>query len=438
MLCQFVFPEDIPRPFKGDAQDLEMDEDVVTRLSEIKIDFEKRIRKAKTTAEKEALKKEHKEVERKVKASSKDYERRLNQALKTLDRRRAEFLQVEERKDKGLKKYSPKYADIIEKIKKVKGSKFIYTEYKTSEGVGILSIALKANGYCPLLVKKDAEGDWILDIPEEDKDKPKFALWQGDEESDIILRVFNNMWDTLSDKIQRQLASLGTNNMRGEVLEILMTTKQGAEGLNTKNVRQLFVVEPYWNPVRLDQVVGRAVRINSHLELPEKDRNVEIYIYLSKATKKQLKSNVTMANDFEGLTSDEVLFGIAERKRAIMNIMLGMMKQSAIDCSLNLADNVVTNPELKCLNLGTVRGRNSYSSTPDIRDELKEREQETRVQRVKKTFKTLQFKKGGKIVKVSRLGDRIYDYELVESGLPGQPIGRVVRNAAGKEIIKMD
>ena len=61
------------------------------------------------------------------------------------------------------------------------------------------------------------------------------------------------MWDTLSDKIQRQLRFLGTNNMRGEVLEILMTTKQGAEGLNTKNVRQLFVVEPYWNPVRLDQ-----------------------------------------------------------------------------------------------------------------------------------------------------------------------------------------
>ena len=103
---------------------------------------------------------------------------------------------------------------------------------------------MKANGYCPLLVKKDAEGDWILDIPEEDRDKPKFALWQGDEESDIILRVFNNMWETLSDKIQRQLRGLSDNNMRGEVLEILMTTKQGAEGLNTKNVRQLFVVEP--------------------------------------------------------------------------------------------------------------------------------------------------------------------------------------------------
>ena len=437
MMCQFVFPEDIPRPYKGDAEDLELDEDVSHLLSELDIKYEKKIIAAKKQSEKEELRAEYKEEQRKIKASSKGYEKRLQKALQTLDRRRAEFLQVEESKTKGLKKYSPKYADIIEKIKKVKGNKFIYTEYKTSEGVGILSIALKANGYAPFTVKKDSEGDWVLDIPEEDMKKPKFALWAGDEESDIILRVFNNLWDTLSDKLQRQLRGLAEDNMRGDALEILMTTKQGAEGLNTKNVRQLYVVEPYWNPVRLDQVVGRAVRIGSHLELPEKDRNVEIYIYLAKATKKQLKNNVTMMNDFGGLTSDQVLFDIAERKRAIMNIMLGMMKESAIDCSLNLADNIVTNPDLKCLNLGEARGRESYSSTPEIGDELKEKEQESRVQRVAKTFKTLQFRRGGKPIKVARLDDKIYDFDLVESGLPGQPIGRIIRNAEGKETIKL-
>ena len=437
MLCQFVFPEDIPRPFKGDAKDLELDEDILSILSELKVKYETKIRKAKKTEEKEELKAALKEEERRIKNSSKDYEKRLHATLKTLDSRRDEFLQLDERKDRGLKKYSAKYADIIEKIKKVKGNKFIYTEYKTSEGVGILSIALKANGYAPLKVKKDDEGDFILDINDEDKDKPKFALWQGGDESDIILRVFNNLWDTLPDKIQAQLAELGSNNMRGEILEILLTTKQGAEGLNTKNVRQLFVVEPYWNPVRLDQVIGRAVRIGSHLELPEKDRNVEIFIYLSKATRKQLKNNVTMANDFEGNTSDEVLFKIAEKKRHIMNIMLDMMKQSSIDCSLNLVDNLETNPELKCLNLGEVDNRNSYSSTPDILDELKEEEQETRVHRAKKTFKTLKLKKDGKTIFVSRLGDKIYDFDVVESGLPGQPIGIVVRNASGKEVLKM-
>ena len=121
-----------------------------------------------------------------------------------------------------------------------------------------------------------------------------------------------------------------------------------------------------------------------------------------------------------------------------MNVMLNMMKESAIDCSLNLADNIVTNTDLKCLNLGEALGRNSYASTPDILDELKQKEMETRIRRVPKTFKTLQFKRNGKLIKVSRLGDKIYDFELVESGLPGQPIGRIVRNATGKEIIKMD
>ena len=59
-----------------------------------------------------------------------------------------------------------------------------------------------------------------------------------------------------------------------------MTTKQGAEGLNTRNVRQLHIVEPYWNPVRLDQVIGRAVRTNSHAELPKDEKLIFIFIYL--------------------------------------------------------------------------------------------------------------------------------------------------------------
>ena len=75
-----------------------------------------------------------------------------------------------------------------------------------SQSLSKEAIALKANGYAPLKVKKDAEGDWILDVSDEDMDKPKFALWQGDEESDIILRIFNNLWDTLSDKLQRKLS----------------------------------------------------------------------------------------------------------------------------------------------------------------------------------------------------------------------------------------
>ena len=326
----------------------------------------------------------------------------------------------------------------MEKVLASKGLKFIYTEYKTSEGIGILSKVLKANGYCPFSIKKPKEGDWELDISEEDIGKPKYAVWSGDEESDIILRIYNNQIDTLPEKLKRQITSIFPNpdNKRGNILEVLMTTKQGAEGLNTRNVRQVHVVEPYWNPVRLDQVIGRAVRVNSHLQLPLKDRNVDIYIYLSKATKQQLKKNVTMMNDFGGMTSDEVLFDIAERKRKIMNILLGMMKDSAIDCALHLADNIEDDPNIKCVNVGEIQDRNSYASTIDIKDELKEKERKTREKTIVQRFKTLQIKRNGIPTKISRMEDKIYDYERVESGRPGNPIGYITYGKTGKPIIK--
>ena len=49
-------------------------------------------------------------------------------------------------------------------------------------------------------------------------------------------------------------------------MKILLTTKTGAEGIDLKNVRQVHIVEPYWNPVRLKQVKGRAIRVALVLE----------------------------------------------------------------------------------------------------------------------------------------------------------------------------
>ena len=440
MLCQFVFPEEIPRPFKGDLKDLEVpDEELDSKLA-LEEEYDEKFKVTKSREKLTKLKEELKEKLKALKNTDKEYDKRLQKALDELDRRRDEFLAFDNGNPEKLSKYSPKYAKIVEEVtrdrkERNKGLKFIYTEYKTSEGVGILSKVLRANGYSPFKIKKDEEGDWVLDfIPGEEK-MPKFAVWSGDEESDIILRIYNDLFHLLPDKIRAQVESINKSNRYGKLLEILMTTKQGAEGLNTRNVRQLHVVEPYWNPVRLDQVVGRAVRIGSHMELPKKDRNVDIYIYLSKATKTQIRKNVTMMNDFGGKTSDEVLFDIAEKKREIMNTMLGMMKNSAIDCSINLADNIKSDSNINCMNFGVIANKDSYSYTADINDELKKKERETRVETKKQQFKTLNVIMKGKKIKVSRLEDKIYDFEAVESGRPGNPIGLIFKNQKGKEVI---
>ena len=58
-----------------------------------------------------------------------------------------------------------------------------------------------------------------------------------------------------------------------------MITASGAEGISLKNVRYVHIMEPYWHPVRKDQVIGRARRICSHKDLPFNERNVKIFMH---------------------------------------------------------------------------------------------------------------------------------------------------------------
>ena len=59
-------------------------------------------------------------------------------------------------------KYAPKYNLLLNNIKN-DGNVFIYTEYRTLEGIAVLSIVLKANGYSELKLVKDASGDYVID-----------------------------------------------------------------------------------------------------------------------------------------------------------------------------------------------------------------------------------------------------------------------------------
>ena len=439
MLCQFVFPEDIERPFKGDLRDIEINDEDMEAKDLLEKEYEEKISKAKKKDDVLRLKKELKNKIDELRQTDNEYKKRLHQALDELEKRRDEYLVYDNGNKDKLVKYSPKYAKIIERLLRDRGSsdrglKFIYTEYKTAEGVGIFCKVLRANGYTPFKIKKNIMGEYELDFIKGEENLPKYAVWSGDEESDILLNIYNNNLQYLPDKIRKEVEKISKTNKNGQLLEILMTTKQGAEGLNTKNVRQLHVVEPYWNPVRLDQVVGRAVRIGSHLELKEEDRNVDIYIYLSRAKTLQLKKNVTMMNDFEGKTSDEVLFDIAERKREIMEVMLGLIRESAIDCSLNLVDNTKTYSNIKCMNFGEVKDKNSYIYPGDIRDELGQAERETRIERKTNVYKTLILKIKDKETKVKLFENKIYDYDLVQSGRPGKPIGMIIEKDGKKQV----
>jgi hypothetical protein len=133
----------------------------------------------------------------------------------------------------------------------------------------------------------------------------------------------------------------------------------GAEGISLKCVRQVHIMEPHWHNVRLEQVKGRAVRICSHAELPVEERNVSIYTYVMYFTEEQTSGDLVKRGleggvDFsiltkdKGETSDQKIYEIGQRKELINRDLLKIIKESAVDCLLNSADN---EPDLACFTI---------------------------------------------------------------------------------------
>jgi hypothetical protein len=121
-----------------------------------------------------------------------------------------------------------------------------------------------------------------------------------------------------------------------------MITQSGAEGISLSNVRQVHVMEPYWNYVRLDQVKGRAIRICSHMDLPPEERTVDVYTYISKFSAKQFKDRAvdeTIMNFDGGETTDQNILKLMNAKKQLADSILNVMKSSAVDCELNATEN---------------------------------------------------------------------------------------------------
>ena len=346
----------------------------------------------------------------------KGYEDAIRKAIKRLDGnnlRPKNELSEDDRKivsNITLDILSPKYVKILENINKTEGLVMCYSQYRSVEGIELLSRVLVNNGYSKfgdlselrvgLMVrynidKKDnwitgritrIEGnDYYIGDKKYRKDELyicKYALWTGTEsvdEREMILNAFN-----------------GDDNMYGQRCLILMITQSGAEGISLFNVRQVHILEPYWNNVRIQQVIGRARRIRSHIKLPKEKQNVKVYQYKIKFSEEQKKRENNVFREVKNLigidnyvrkmlnigeesrmvdykklndemvksegdmfynsikedeykTTDEFLDELSAEKDIIVKIYSDMMKEVSIDCEYNKEDNIRSDPKLKSM-----------------------------------------------------------------------------------------
>lgn len=135
------------------------------------------------------------------------------------------------------------------------------------------------------------------------------------------------------DKIQRKKNLLEFNNKEnkdGSKIRVILISPAGTEGINLMNVKQVHIMDPYWNEVRNIQLIGRAVRMCSHKNFPIDERFVDIYRY-----------HATKSNKVE--TTDERIYKLAQKKYILIDSFLQTIREVAIDCELFKNHNMIEN-----------------------------------------------------------------------------------------------
>jgi len=305
------------------------------------------------------------------KIADKSYPDRIKEALDTLRENAATNLS-----EVGLQTYSPKMLAILQNItnRDHRGLHLVYSQFRTMEGIGIFSMVLDANGFTQFKIKKTSSGLWQMDIKPEDRGKPTYALYTGTEsaeEKEIVRNIYNGQWDYIPTDIAEHLRGISNNNNMGEVVKVFMITSSGSEGINLRNTRYVHIMEPYWHPVRTEQVIGRARRICSHKDLPLPLQTVEVFIYLMTFTETQRTgtySRELVLHDMSKRepkvpqTSDEYLYEICVIKEEVSGQLIKAIKETSVDCSVYSKN---SKEDLRCIAFADPP-KSAFSYTPNI------------------------------------------------------------------------
>ena len=378
-----------------------------------------------------------------------EYKTAITQAYAVIKKYKADFLSPEK-----LEIYSPKFLRMLLNIEdpEHRGLHLVYSQFRSMEGIGIFSLVLEANGFAHFKIKKTGIDSWELNMSEEDMGKPTYALYTGTEdaeEREIIRNIYNGMWDNIPNNIADQLRRRSANNNLGEIIKVLMITSAGSEGINLRNTRYVHIMEPYWHPVRSEQVIGRARRICSHKDLPIELQTVEVFIYIMVFTQKQLDSDNAIelrissmdrgkVSPYPMQTSDEKLFEISNIKERLSTQLLTGIKEASIDCATYTKSN--TKEGLVCLSFGNPSAA-EFSYNPDLFKD--ENDSVAAANKVTIDWQARPFTdKYGKQYMLRVDTNQIYDYESVLQALkiPGvRPVllGKLVKTREGNyEIVR--
>jgi len=220
-------------------------------------------------------------------------------------------------------KYSAKIKTVLEKMNNSEGVILIYSD-KIFSGLLPMALALEESGFCRY------ENNNLL---------------HGTKQTSMSYVMITGN-PTLSPDNKKDIETVtDVKNKNGEQVKVILISKAGAEGIDFKFIRQVHVLDPWFNLNRTEQVIGRAVRSFGHKDLAFAERNVQIFMH------------ATMLEDLQTESFDLFVYRIAEDKAKKMGLITRLLKETAVDCIINHSQTNFTQENIydKLKENGTVR-----------------------------------------------------------------------------------
>ena len=240
-------------------------------------------------------------------------------------KKKNEFEYVEDERifaKENLVKYSGKLSVIMEKVENSEGIILIYSQY-IDGGCIPIALALEEMGFTrygdksSLFKSPPKEQLMIVGDESEEQFPAKYIMITGDS--------------AVSGRNKKELkACTDPKNINGEIVKVVIISKAGSEGLDFKSIRQVHILEPWYNFNRTSQTIGRAIRNLSHCNLKYPKRNTQIFLYAS-----ELFNDGYIQNHEELESADLYIYRLAERKGVKIGKITKILKKNAVDCLLN-------------------------------------------------------------------------------------------------------
>jgi superfamily II DNA or RNA helicase len=200
--------------------------------------------------------------------------------------------------------FSSKLYNIINNILNgTNGNIFIYSNFVTAGGTNLLKYLLLANDFKRYNNNSIHNGKNFIVM--DDSVKPNLR--------EYLLKLYNSY-----------------ENRNGDIIRVIIGSPVLSEAITLKCIKQLHILEPFWNMSKINQVIGRGVRNYSHASLPESERFIEIYKYASVYTDTNL------------FYIDKEKYKVSEAKDRSNKVVERILKEISIDCSFNNTRNIIT------------------------------------------------------------------------------------------------